>query len=293
MDYSIAPDGMISGVIDTVSQEQINEIMGGDFLSDKESSILFSQVAISLQKSIKKCVPEGWNIDFVTRDMIFQENQFFRLSKVEKEMKLIENVLELIEFHADRWFTRVSKELSRDEVFLKIYTIESNIQEEKIKIKFFKKDELTMLLLDFITDILILLKKKIKIMNFEELVNDSKKEPKHLFDIWLLNAEYIERVKKWDEVMNYLAEREFLRINGQELYWEYAEGKKRNPFLAALLLKFKKKNYINIEDRKGGMYMNILKRTFNVKLSTPADYSHNSIKEWNNSKELALYDNMP
>jgi hypothetical protein len=136
-------------------------------------------------------------------------------------------------------------------------------------------------------------KKKLKVIKLEEQVHEARKEPKHLFDIWLLNEEYLERVKKWDEVMNFLAEREFLSIKGQDLYWEYAEGKKKNPFLAALLLKLKEKNYIIIEDRKGRMYMNILIRTFNVKLSTPADYSRNSIKEWNNSRELALYDNMP
>lgn len=48
MEYSIAPDGIMCGVIDTVSQEQISKIMGGNY----------PKMAISLQESFKKCVPD-------------------------------------------------------------------------------------------------------------------------------------------------------------------------------------------------------------------------------------------
>lgn len=293
MEYSIAPDGIICGVTDTVSPEQINQIIKGDYHPDKEASILFSRMAIILQDSVKKCVPEEWHIDFVTRNIIFQKKDFFYESMEDKQKKITQEILESIQIHADQWFSQLIRESSRDEVFLSIYTIESNLQEEIIQQKYFKRNENGLFLLDFIGDILLMYKKKLKVIKLEELVHEARKEPKHLFDIWLLNEEYIERVKKWDEVMNYLAERDFLRINGQDLYWEYAEGKKKNPFLASLLLKLKEKNYIIIEDRKGGMYMNILKKTFNIKLSTSADFSSNSIKEWKNSRELALYDNMP
>ena len=37
MEYSIAPDGIMCGVIDTVSQEQINEIMGGNCRSQSQN----------------------------------------------------------------------------------------------------------------------------------------------------------------------------------------------------------------------------------------------------------------
>ena len=90
---------MTCGVIYTASQEQINEIMGGIVHSDKEASILFSRMAISLQDSVKKCVPKEWNIDFVTRNIIFQQNDSLIGSKlgeynqqpVEEENDIIQN----------------------------------------------------------------------------------------------------------------------------------------------------------------------------------------------------------
>lgn len=293
MEYSITPDGTMSGLIAEVSQDQIDDIIEGKHFYSKEVGILFSKIAISLQESVKKCVPDEWSIDLVTQYMTFMNKDFYEKSKHEKLKQSIQKTLELIQIQADRWFEEIIKNVTKDEVLILIYSLESNILAEKIQLKYFKPNKLSKYFLDFIDDILLMYKNRLKVINLEELVKESRAIPKDLFDIWLLNKKHLERVKKWDEVMNYLIEKEFLLNQDGNLYWDYVEGKKKNPFLAALLLIFREKKYIIIEDGKGKIYMNFLSKSFNVELNTPADFSLNSIKLWKNSREAALFNDIP
>ncbi|WP_075603806.1 hypothetical protein [Saccharicrinis aurantiacus] len=299
MGYTIVPNGIVGGLIDIVPQEQIDEIVAGTqpSLVKHNTAELFAAYGKTLQFIIKPCVPDDWGIDYITRNMTMLMSQYDFVEKYPTQSDRIEfnhnYVCERIRKNSDDWFEKQLKPDNRKELYLSIYTIESKIQEKVVEDCYLESTKLDGVLLNYIKAIIELFRKRLKVIKLEEIVAKAKEVPKELFDIWMTNSEKLDRCKSWDLVMNYLKEKRFLRIDGQNLYWEYAKGKKKNVYLAAFLYQLKEFNYIIIEDRKSELYMNLLVKSFNVDLKTPADFTLNSINDLNNSEEVSLFKNLP